>query len=245
MLLPDAHGNVVEAPIPGGGPLMKDPFSAGGWLGGSTDTRRDFVAQATGVYFEDTAKNTVSQFEASVRWNQSSAVNHELVCEYEYRRDDTQHLGNYENSNGGIGGVSYVFGVFRQRTVDLTLRTSLLFDRDRSLEIYAQPFITVGNYTQAKELAAPFTYDFIPYTRDGFKASDHDFSYTSVNLNAVYRWEYRPGSTFYLVWTHTRSDYSERADRPFHFNNRLRTGAFFNTEPGNTILAKISYWIPV
>jgi hypothetical protein len=244
-LLPDAHGNVAEAPIPGGGPLMKDPFSYGGWLGGSSDTRRDFVVQATAIYFEDVKRNSVAEVETSVRWNQSSAVNHELALEFGARRDDTQHMGNFENPGRGIGGVSYVFARLSQRTVDLTLRTSLLFSRNQSLEIYAQPFITVGNYSQARELAAPFSYDFVPYARGGYKASDHDFGYSSVNLNAVYRWEYRPGSTFYLVWTHSRSDYEERAAGPQRFNNRLRTGAFFDTEPENRILAKISYWIPV
>jgi hypothetical protein len=244
-LLPDASGNTVEVSIPGGGPLMKEPFTAGGWLGVSTDTRKDFVAQATAIYFEDTMRSHVAEVEGSVRWAQSSAINHELAIEYSRRRDDTQHLGNFENPYGGIGGVSYVFGMISQRTLDLTLRTSLLFDRDRSLEIYAQPFITVGGYSQAKELAAPFSYDFVPYTRGGYKASDNDFSYSSVNVNAVYRWEYRPGSTFYLVWTHNRSDYEQRSFSPGRFENRLDTNAFFNTEPENRILAKLTYWIPV
>jgi hypothetical protein len=243
--LPDAEGNTETVPIPGGGPLMKKPSNVGGWLGAGTDSRKDLVAQASLIYYVDATRNPYKEVEASVKWAQSSAVNHELALEITSRRDETQHLGNFENPGGGIGGVSYVFGMIRQHTVDLTLRTSLLFSRNRSFEVYAQPFITVGDYTQARELAAPFTDRLVPYTRNGFKASDSDFSYTSVNLNAVYRWEYRPGSTLYLVWTHNRSDYSERAAGPQRFNNRLRTGAFFNTEPGNTILAKISYWIPV
>ena len=40
--------------------------------------------------------------------------------------------------------------------------------------------------------------------------SDYDFSYGSVNLNLVYRWQYRPGSTLYMVWTHSRGSYDQR-----------------------------------
>ena len=61
----------------------------------------------------------------------------------------------------------------------------------------------------------------------------------------MYRWEYRPGSTLFLVWTHSRADHEARFDDPGSFDNRLDTRAFFNTEPENRILAKISYWIPV
>jgi hypothetical protein len=181
-------------------------------------------------------------------WNQSSAINHEVSLGFRHRVDDTQYLETVnlsERPGGvGIGGQSYVFGKINQKTVDLTLRTNLLFSRDQSLEIYAQPFITVGDYTNAVELATPDSYDLIPYAEEGYRVEDNDFSYTAVNLNLVYRWQYRPGSTLYLVWTHSRSDYQERSffSDPNSFSNSPDTGDLFDNEPENVFLAKITYW---
>ena len=63
----------------------------------------------------------------------------------------------------------------------------------------------------------------------------------------VYRWEYRPGSTFYLVWSHTRSDYDARgfhAD-PEQFANDFSIDPLVRREAENRIMAKISYWFSI
>jgi len=62
-----------------------------------------------------------------------------------------------------------------------------------------------------------------------------------MNVNAVLRWEYRPGSTFYLVWKQGRDLYDERFETP-NLATLLDPGALFDTEPENTFLAKVTYW---
>jgi hypothetical protein len=240
-----ASGGV--APIPGGGPLIDEPTTYGGWWGGSTDTRKDLVLTHEGSHFRDVAENHLTNLWLALRWNQTSAIRHEIGASFSNRVDDTQHLGNLENEGGGIGGVSYVFGKIHQRTLDLTLRTNLLFSRHHSLELYAQPFISIGDYTNARELIRPDSYDLVPYTRDGFRAEHHDFSSSAVNMNLVYRWEYRPGSTLFLVWTHSRSSYREAgslSDRG-SFDNRLDGATLFDNEPENVFLVKATYWLPI
>jgi hypothetical protein len=240
--------NGDQVSIPGGGPLMSEPTTYGGWIGASTDTRKDLVVSTEWSHYRDAARNHATHGSLNLKWNESNAVNHQIGLGASYRVDDTQHIGNFENPGGGIGGVSYVFGKIHQKTVDVTVRTNLLFSRNKSLELYAQPYISVGNFTDGKELARPDSYDFLPYTRNGFRVSDADFIFTAVNVNAVYRWEYRPGSTLFLVWTHSRSSSEDRgshAGPPGSFHNSLGTGALFNNEPENTILAKITYWIPI
>ena len=157
-------------------------------------------------------------------------------------------MNNFDAPGAGIGGVSYVFGELGQRTVDLTLRTNVLFTRDRSLEIYLQPFLTVGSYSNPRELARPDSYDLRPYAATDFDLANSDFSYASVNANLVYRWEYRPGSTFFLVWTHARNSFEERgalAGSATAFDNRLRPGQLFRNEPANTLLAKLTWWLSI
>ena len=75
--------------------------------------------------------------------------------------------------------------------------------------------------------------------------TDSDFSFGAVNVNLVYRWEYRPGSTFFLVWTHSRSDFETREDYTGGptFNNPLSADELFRNEPENTLLAKFTYWL--
>ena len=66
-----------------------------------------------------------------------------------------------------------------------------------------------------------------------------------MNLNAVWRWEYRPGSTFYLVWTHGRESYEQKSFTAGGeaFKNSLGTSALFDNEPTNSFLAKFTYYI--
>ncbi len=234
------------AAIPGGGPLIDEPWTWGGWLGSGTDSRKPFVLSIELNHYNDEAHNESYRVGPSLRWNQSSAVSHRLSLSFNDRRDDTQHLFNVENPDGGIGGVSYVYGDLHQRIFNLTLRTSVLFGRATSLEVYAQPYITVGDYRRGRELARPDSYDLRPYAPEGFDIHDQDFSYSALNLNAVFRWEYRPGSTLYVVWTHGRSSYDERG---FHqdggFDGDLRPGALFDNEGESVFLVKFSYWLPV
>jgi len=83
-----------------------------------------------------------------------------------------------------------------------------------------------------------------PYDMD---ASLSDFEFGAVNLNVVYRWEYRPGSTVYLVWTHGKQRYDERYDAADAgtWTNNFDAGYPFNTEPENTFMAKFSYWFSI
>jgi hypothetical protein len=235
-----------------GGPLMREPETFGGWVGVKTDTRKSVVLRVEGNHFRDTSKNHDTDGVIEVQWNQSSAVNHDVTLNFHNRKDDTQYLSTVVSADHpgaqGIGGLSYLFGRIHQQTASVTLRTNLLFSRDKSLEIYAQPYITVGDYSEVRELIRPDSYDFIHYMDPTVDPRQYDFSYTAVNWNVVYRWEYRPGSTIFLVWTQGRSQYDERdyhAGAPGTFNNDVRAGSLFRMEPENKVLAKITYWFAI
>ncbi len=231
-----------------GGPLIREPTTYGGWWGASTDTRKPLRLYTEGNYFRDSVGNRAYTLELGGRWNQTSAINYEFEVGFRDRTDDTQYLEtvNLNNRPGGvgIGGLSYVFGDIHQQTFDFTLRGNLLFTRDMSLELYLQPFITTGEYARVRELAAPDSYDLIPYDEEGYTASQNDFTFSSVNLNAVWRWQYRPGSTLFLVWTHARQTYDERNfhDNPSHFEAGLQPNVLFLNEPENVFMAKVTYW---
>ena len=100
-----------------------------------------------------------------------------------------------------------------------------------SMQVFAQPLLAVGDYTDFKELARPRTFEFLEYgrsagtiirdpisdeytvdpdiTRDDdavFSFDNPDFNLKSLKLNAVFRWEVKPGSNMYVVWTRQQVD---------------------------------------
>jgi hypothetical protein len=54
----------------------------------------------------------------------------------------------------------------------------------------------------------------------------------------VLRWEYRPGSTFYVVWAQTRDD---DVLQDFAAGADLRR--LFGAAPANVLLVKLNYWL--
>ena len=65
-----------------------------------------------------------------------------------------------------------------------------------------------------------------------------DFNFKQFRSNAVLRWEYRPGSTLFVVWNSAREEESE--DGSFHLVDDV--GTLFGREGSNTLLVKLSYW---
>jgi hypothetical protein len=160
-------------------------------------------------------------------------------------------------------GTRYVFGSIRTRTISLDTRVNWTFTPDLTLQLYAQPFIASGDYTSFREFAAPRTSRKLQYGRDvgtidydgpsnsyqvdpdgegpaqSFTFSNPDFTDTSLRGTAVLRWEYRPGSTLYFVWTQQRS--GEDADGDMGFGTAFRQ--IGRDRATNVFQIKATYWI--
>ena len=78
---------------------------------------------------------------------------------------------------------------------------------------------------------------------------DRDFNLNSLRGNAVMRWEWRPGSTLFLVWQQDRSGRlaaldAERLGRElgtFDFGRNVED--LFDARPMNVLVFKVSYWL--
>jgi hypothetical protein len=110
--------------------------------------------------------------------------------------------------------------------------------------VFAQPFISTGDFGTPIQLRAPRTFAFDPY--DG-EVDDRDFSTRSLRGNAVLRWEWKPGSTLFIVWQQRRSDSLDcdeiaRCGRgEFDVGRDVR--ALFDTGPENVFMIKMNYWL--
>jgi len=126
--------------------------------------------------------------------------------------------------------------IFAERSTeawDLTLRSTLVFTRDLTLQVYLQHFNAKGKFENFGRMTSPD--GFVPYTPFAVP----DFNSLSFNSNVVLRWEYLPGSTLYLVWSQARSGNDGTFATPFG-ESFSRTFAL----PGeNVFLLKISYWL--
>lgn len=54
------------------------------------------------------------------------------------------------------------------------------------------------------------------------------------------RWEFRPGSTLFLAWTHSRSGYVP-GDGSFGLGRDLEN--LFSDPPTNVVMLKLSRWL--
>lgn len=226
------------------GPLMTVPAYTSASASVETDFRRDTSAGlGVGHAWSDVGSRSwwVS---AELRRDLAGRASVSLSATWSGRDEDAQWLDNVADASTGLGGVAYVFGRLEQRTVDVKLRGSLLFSRDISLECYLQPYLTTGDYADPRYLARPDSRDLRPY--DGLDAAGYDFNYEDMNLNVVWRWEYRPGSTVYLVWTHGRVSYEEqRLNGGGPIGDGLDLGGLLSREPRNTVLAKMNWWFSI
>ncbi len=135
-----------------------------------------------------------------------------------------------------------VFGARDTRSLDLTLRSTITFTPALSLQCYGQLFAAGGRFERFQILRDRDT--LLPF---GAFPKHHDFSFSQVTANTVLRWEYRPGSVLYLVWTHRR-DVQNRIDplapattSPFDTPLADQLSEVWGIIPQNVFLVKLNY----
>jgi hypothetical protein len=134
------------------------------------------------------------------------------------------------------------FGERDTRAFDLTLRGTYTLSPDLSFQLYSQMFVAKGKYDEFSLLVNPDEQrPFRSYPKKS------DFSYKSLLSNMVLRWEYRPGSTLYFVWSHGRSEEDiinplyPWGDSPYDRRTGTHMGEIFDIFPENAFIIKLNY----
>jgi hypothetical protein len=137
----------------------------------------------------------------------------------------------------------YVFAHLDQTTVAVTLRFNYTVSPTLSLEMYAQPFVSAGSYDGFKELADGRSLEYAgryrPYRYDIAANDDPDFNVKSFRTTNVVRWEYKPGSTLFVVWQQAREN--DAVPGGFRFGRDVHD--IFGVAPKNVFLVKLAYWL--
>jgi len=246
-----------------GGPMMRSPgFTAvSGEFDG--DERKPVVWSVQGSYETrpDGSWSGEGGFELKFKplptfsFQFGPVLRHELTAsQYVRAVADAEAVAMY--------GKRYVFGALDQTELGMETRLNLILSPRMSLQMYVQPLVSVGRYTGFKEALQPRTYDFAVYGRDSgtisfdaengvytvypgpggtgtpFAIPNPDFNFTSLRANTVFRWEFKPGSTLYVVWTQQRED--ETTEGRFAFNQDI--SRMMRAPGDNVFMVKMSYW---
>jgi hypothetical protein len=245
-----------------GGPAIVRPGRTNFWTGINSDRRKpvSFNAHVDGS-FEDETEGGHLGFSAGMSYRPASHVSLSLSPMVSMATAAWQCA----TPPSCRAGDRYLFARLDQRTVALTARLNYTFTPNLSLQFYAQPFLSSGEYSEFMEVkdqrAARFADRFQRYAPEQIRydAEEHsyavrltagqaepdftfgnpNFNFRQLRSNAVLRWEYRPGSTLFLVWSQGRTGFD--SDGSFRF--RHDATELFNAEPTNVFLIKLNYWL--
>ncbi len=229
-------GEVYDDRASRGGPALRRPTRQNGWFGFETDGRKPVGFVLQGYYMpEDVGGTSDWGIDPSVRFRIASQLQANVGLHLSNFVNDAQWYGNFN----GASGTSYTFAHLNQRTSSITARVDYTLTPTLSVQVYAQPFVTAGDYSDLRELddprASKYEDRFTPYTA----VSTEDFNFKQFRSNTVLRWEYRPGSVLFFVWQQGRG----QGDRdPGSFNLGRDYGNLFKTRSDNTFVVKGSYW---
>ncbi len=200
------------------------------------------------------------QISTDIQFRPSANLSFTISPAYERNSNYSQWVDAYDDAYAlSTFGKRYVFASLDQNTLSAGVRLNWTFNPQLSLQMYLQPLISAGQYTNYKELTRPKTYQFDVYGEgnstidsqnltvdpDGngpapqFTLDDPNFNFKSLRGNAVLRWEYLPGSVLYLVWTQTRSDEEDLGEFQFNRSVRHRGKAI----PENIFMVKFTYYL--
>lgn len=238
-----------------GGPGIRVEQAMSGWGGFASDGRRDVQLNLnTSWSLRPESDSWSAHLSPQLRWRPSGRATLRAGPSYTRRSEGRQWVDRVSVDDGS----EYVFGRMEQNTLGMTLRADLAMTPALSLQLYAQPFVSSGRFTGFHRVADPRArrHDdrfqsvdaelvdgryLADLTGDGATESfrNPEFSTMQFRSNAVLRWEYRPGSTAWLVWAQGRNAFE--ADGAFDAGRRL--GDLFSTGAQNILMVKVSYWV--
>lgn len=244
-----------------GGPALRADARWWRWLRLESDPRRAITVNA-GVWRETEAGTSggTAGADGEIGLRPSNQLSFSLGPSFNRDVTMNQFVTNVTTGND----VKYVRARLTQSTASLTLRAGFTFTPTLSLQVYGQPFVSAGAYSGFGQITNPkgasLAERFAPYTpsqltyddgarrytvnADGDGVSDlgfanPDFTFRELRSNVVLRWEYRPGSTLFAVWSQGR----QLADGSGRFRLERDLADLFGASGTNVFTLKLSYWI--
>jgi hypothetical protein len=256
-----------------GGPLMVRPGAVEVQVGVETDRRKPISLEPNFQY--EQLLDYGNRWSVGLGFQIRPAPNWELMLQPRYNTglEPAQYVSTTDNVGfDPTYGSRYFFSDMRREQFSLETRLNVAVSPSLTLQLYAQPLISSGNYVTTKQLLASESFDFdvfeegeavdtgdgvtcvggrtcvedgerfVDWDGDGttdWSFSDQNFHIQSLRVNAVLRWEYRPGSTVFLVWQQNRRARYDTSG--FDLANGFNAIGAIPAE--NVFILKVNYWL--
>lgn len=248
-----------------GGPAIISPPGFDAAFGFSSDDRKRVVYSADFQFsrYQQGANNSWG-IDTYAEWRPMKQLQVSIGPSLYRNLTSVQYIGTYEDPTAtATYGNYYVFGNLDQWTLSGNIRLNWIFTPKLSLELFMQPFVSSGNYRDFSQLMVPRTFDFNVFGTNGstwdpttgtadpdgpdgpaapIDIGDQNFKFASLRGNAVLRWEWSPGSTLFVVWTHNR-DNSSNSTTDSEFNPGEAFDTLLNSPADNVFLVKFTWWL--
>ncbi|HEX6040884.1 DUF5916 domain-containing protein [Longimicrobium sp.] len=234
-----------------------------------SDRRKRVSFNASGTWQDYTSGELIRALSGTATFRPSTSLQVSVGPKYQRVRSEGQFITARADSLArGTFGRRYVFSDVDQTTLSFDTRVNWTFTPNLSLEVFAQPYVSAGDFSNYKEFLTPGGYEFLVYGQDGASTlapgqsggfvvdpdgpagpasaftvgangGQRDFTFRSLRGNAVLRWEYRPGSTLFFVWQQQRSGEALLGDVDLGRD----LSDVFQEPASNVFLIKATYWV--
>jgi hypothetical protein len=249
----------VETSLLRGGPAFKTPERIQPWVFIGSDERKKLRFTINGYgYRSGEGHGSMKGMELSVNYKPINALSVSLSPNFTTSHANMQYI----EKQTYLDQDRYVFGAIDQTVLGVSLRVNLTLTPNLTIQYWGQPFMASGLFSDLKyvtdPMASAYRDRFHSYTagqigchrEDGYcdidenmdQTTDYQVGYPDFNVkefksNLVVRWEYRPGSVVFLVWSQGRSGYDPYGD--FSFGRDFRS--LTDIQPCDILLVKFSY----
>jgi hypothetical protein len=256
--------NTWDDKLTRGGPTTIRPGISSLAAVAASDARRRFWVEASAQLSNREFGGRSRTFKATLNLRPWTALTLSATPTYYRSHTIAQYLSTVPDETAtATFGARYVFGELDQDEWSIPLRVNLVLSPRLSLQLYTQALLSTGDYPTIREFATPRTYDFPVYGVDvgtiarnpdlpiysidpdgagaapSFRIPVPDFNFKSLRVNAVLRWEFRPGSAAYVVWTQRRQD----GRNPGNSDPIRDLGDLFSAPADDVFMVKLAWWI--
>ncbi len=243
-----------------GGPALRYDGAVSGGLAVSSNTARDLYGSVEMFYSHLGQKGSDEQMAGlELTWLPVRRVRLSGRADLEHRNYHQQYVTTIPAAvSPENGSVEYVVGRIDRRTFSFTFRGELFVTPVLSVQYYGNPYYSVGKYDRFRSVGQPgsrqvgeriplleVTLDPVEecyqFESEGTLLSfgNPDFSFMQFRSNLVFRWEYQPGSTLYVVWSYDRTG-MDRVHRNL-FDVMEEPPFIYGS---HAVMIKLNYWFP-